>query len=780
MTKRSLALSIVLLLLQANALALDTLHLHIADMSAMRLQFNQTFITSQGRINLTEPNWFLHITNPAGAIVVLKNMEGRGDSVILEGATNTFLIKDSLLSDKNFTLQKNIRLTVRNPAGGAGKSFDIEINRSRIRPRGDNRPQAGGNEGGAGTTEYVPGSMVYDALALADTRTGPGTKRMILRYYVGADKLDSALSDNKFLEGVLAEVEGAVIQQSGGGLSALLSSIGGLDVTKYADGLAKFLVKRVKQELSVAFFERFKAIIDGTKDIRTVFPQTAILLDAIDVEVYDYERYIHNLREAFKADITTLHRNLPGIVTNHPEFFNRQKELKAALLSSCYIAGELESQSHPGDILANYPIEYLQETGLDFSGAIQTLQLLSASFRDTVSGEHARYWVPISALRLLVNNKLSLKYYLGLLRHEAKAKYNSVAFHNNNLVALLDEVAVRYDSVAAIYSAYKRYVLRFAEKTDALNQMIEEYRKIEKIDSAALEKYGTYLRAAVDMIQYCTQASTLPVIKDHTEIPDLDSLFNRYFQIAYSTSDLLTDISKKNYSAAINDLVRIYHLVRVKPLQENGTINKKAASASVLAQNRLAKYGSFMANVATAKTADEVAKAIEIAALPVGFSRVKRETIFNVAVNAYVGPFIGYERIRGVDSSGKVNSYGITAPIGVSLSKGYSVLFFNSNHRSSSSIFFSLFDIGAITAFRFTNDSTEKVPTIQLKDIISPGIYFSHGFGRTPISLNIGYQAGPVLRRVRLDENEYSKAYSRISISLVVDIPVFNLYSRSR
>jgi hypothetical protein len=200
----------------------------------------------------------------------------------------------------------------------------------------------------------------------------------------------------------------------------------------------------------------------------------------------------------------------------------------------------------------------------------------------------------------------------------------------------------------------------------------------------------------------------------------------------------------------------------------------------VLAQNRLAKYGSFMANVATAKTADEVAKAIEIAALPVGFSRVKRETIFNVAVNAYVGPFIGYERIRGVDSSGKVNSYGITAPIGVSLSKGYSVLFFNSNHRSSSSIFFSLFDIGAITAFRFTNDSTEKVPTIQLKDIISPGIYFSHGFGRTPISLNIGYQAGPVLRRVRLDENEYSKAYSRISISLVVDIPVFNLYSRSR
>jgi hypothetical protein len=220
--------------------------------------------------------------------------------------------------------------------------------------------------------------------------------------------------------------------------------------------------------------------------------------------------------------------------------------------------------------------------------------------------------------------------------------------------------------------------------------------------------------------------------------------------------------------------------VRVQPVR-NAAASDSAIEAVEYTQSRLAKYGSFMATVSTAKTSDEVAKAIDAAALPLGSSRIKRETAFNVAVNAYVGPYIGYEKIRGVDSSEKINAYGITAPIGFSVSRGRSILFFPSKkHRASSSIFFSLIDLGALTAFRFTNDSAEKVPTIELKDIFSPGIFYSHGFGKTPISLNIGYQAGPLLRRVSGDENEFSKSYTRLSISLLVDIPVFNLYSRVR
>lgn len=776
MKKKSLVVAGLFLIAQMNVHALDTLHLNIRTSTDVKLQFKGADLSAPFKITPATPNWILKITNRANLKITLGHVQATLTPIEIGPADTLLAVSNNKLIAKNFTFQKKFRLQVLGSNNAVIKNFMVDLGApaaTTTNVTNPNNPQSG-DASTESSGEHIPGSMVYDALALADIHNySDAARKEILSYYAQGKDIAEAFKGNKFLAPLIKSLDSLTEAQSAFGISSVLASVGGLDVTKYADGIAKFLVKRVKQELSVAFFEKFKAIIDSTKDLATVFPKTTVLLQAIGVEVYDYERYIQNLREAFKADIVVIHRNLPGIVKNHPAFFDRHPEVKASLLSGCYIAVELENQSHPGDILANYPLEYLEGLNHDFSGAIQTLQILSGSLRDTSQGEESTYWVPISALRQLVNNQLSLRYYLGLVYHEALTKYDSIPFQNTSLVALLDKVADQYDRGVLVYNAYKRYILRFAEKTQAINKMIQEYDELPS-DSAALEKYGAYLRTVVDFIQYCTQASNLPLIDD--KVQDLDSLFNKYFQVAYSSSDLLTNISKKNYSAAINDVVRIYNLVRVKPLQDENDI--AAASVSVKTQSHLAKYGSFMASVATAKTPDEVSKAIEAAALPVGSSRVKRETLFNVSLNAYVGPYVGYEKIKGVDS-GKINAYGITAPIGFSVSKGYSILFFKSNkHRTSSSIFFSLIDLGAITAFRFTNDSTEKVPTIELKDIFSPGIFYSHGFGRTPLSLNIGYQVGPLLRRVRLDENEYGKTYSRFSVSLVVDIPVFNLYTR--
>ncbi|HYG15622.1 MAG TPA: hypothetical protein VEC12_07695, partial [Bacteroidia bacterium] len=98
----------------------------------------------------------------------------------------------------------------------------------------------------------------------------------------------------------------------------------------------------------------------------------------------------------------------------------------------------------------------------------------------------------------------------------------------------------------------------------------------------------------------------------------------------------------------------------------------------------------------------------------------------------------------------------------------------------SSTILLSMVDIGAVAAFRFTNDSAEEIPTVQLQDIFSPGIFYSLGFPNSPVSLNIGYQMGPLLRKVTVQSNQYGQSYSRFSIALCVDIPLLNFYTRSR
>ena len=132
-------------------------------------------------------------------------------------------------------------------------------------------------------------------------------------------------------------------------VSSAVSSIGALDVTNFADGFAKFLVKRTKQELNMAFFTRFKEELSKAeyRDLQTVFPQTWRALQAIGDEVYNYQRYLQTLRESFEKDLANLLTHIPTVIDNHPEFFKTQPELEAILRTAFYIAGSLQSKQHP-------------------------------------------------------------------------------------------------------------------------------------------------------------------------------------------------------------------------------------------------------------------------------------------------------------------------------------------------------------------------------------------------------------------------------------------------
>ncbi len=213
-----------------------------------------------------------------------------------------------------------------------------------------------------------------------------------------------------------------------------------------------------------------------------------------------------------------------------------------------------------------------------------------------------------------------------------------------------------------------------------------------------------------------------------------------------------------------------------------------------------------MAAVTQAQNSDDVENAIEAIALPSGSSRVKRESPFNVSLNAYVGLYTGNEIIKGIDKNKSIlhfNSFGVTAPIGIAISRGHSFLFFGTGKKGwesgtggwSTSLFVSLVDIGALTAFRFNNDTTKisntdsvatsQAPSIKLKNIISPGAILSIGVPKTPLSVNFGVQLGPNLRNVTSTNNTANPDYSnniywRYSISLCVDIPVLNFYTKSK
>ena len=568
------------------------------------------------------------------------------------------------------------------------------------------------------------------------------------------------------------------------GLSSAFSSIGGLDVTTIADGFAKFIVKRTKQELSIAFFEKFRNDLDSSKDLKTLFPNTVKLLNALDQQIYNYSAYIYNLREAFRSDINSLDENLPRIIENHPSLFKKDFELGIALKSACYISSSLKHDVHPADILDNYPMYYFKDEAgaihdTILKGAIQSLQLFSESLKETDTLRHT-YWVSMDQIRQLVNNQDALQIYLGLVMEVAKNKYDSVKYSKNaSLYGILSKANPK--KFFQDYTAYKQYILTLGTKLSELNKMIKQY-SAPVTDSLKVEQYAMFFKTSVQFLQFCTKVSTLPHFDTVPALKGLDGKLNKYFDIAYQTCDLTTAINRKRYAEAINHVVAIYNDIVVKSdSKEKGVLSS------------LAKYGSFMSSMVNAKNSNEVEASIEAVALPTGSARMKRETPFNVALNAYCGLFMGFERIKGIDQPWtwqyqKINTFGVTAPIGISISRGHSVFFFGTGKTGwkdnkygwSSSMFLSVIDIGAIAAFRFNDDSTQNIPTIQLQDIISPGIFFSLGIAKTPLSVNIGWQMGPLLRAVSATENTYSSKYTRISISLCVDIPIFNFYSKPK
>lgn len=610
----------------------------------------------------------------------------------------------------------------------------------------------------------------YDALTISkrlDSKKhfGPLTLPLFYKYYPGKtdNEIAELIAQNDFLKSFFDPSSEAGLGDFF--TSNILSSVGNLDVTNLADGFAKFLVKRTKEELNVAFFEKFKETIHkpGYEDAFILFPQTCATLDAIGEQIYNYEAYMNVLRESFESDINALVSNLPKIIDNprHADFFNQHKEIKSTCQSVLFVANELLNKVHPGNVLADFNTDFLDgfiaADGNNVKAAVQTLQVFSNSLR-SVSTDH--YWVSLDSLKLLLNEPVALQIYFGLVYQQA-GNIKITFAGNKDLQSLLKKTLIA--TQGGDISKLNNFIRGLISQATILTNSIQNLSG-KSADKLTFTDYYNFYASTISLFQYATQVSQIPELSSLT----LGPKFNDYLLAAKAAGNIALDISRKNYGSAIINSYQLYSFAFT------------TRDSSALFKKFLLQYGSFISSVAQAENSDDVEKAIEAAALPSGSSRIKRESKYNVALNAYVGLFGGHEFIKGVDNSSFINTFGVAAPIGVSFSVG-GLKSKDTKGGKSWSALVSLIDLGAVTAYRFTNDSTtDKLPTIQLKDIVSPGLFISYGLGKCPISINGGFQYGPLLRKVSADINTIGNSYWRASLSVCVDIPILNFYTKSK
>ena len=337
-----------------------------------------------------------------------------------------------------------------------------------------------------------------------------------------------------------------------------------------------------------------------------------------------------------------------------------------------------------------------------------------------------------------------------------------------------------------------------------LDAMIADSASKKDSDSLALAKYFDYIEAGIDFLESAgdiekllpSEGGSIPVQVTAFLQNASDSL-TPYFEVIKYSSRLIWDVKRRSYASAILDVVRITDL----------TYNKLNDSSDD-AMQKLLKYGSFMASVVQAKNSADVANAIEAAALPAGSASIKRNAWFDFSLNAYVGAYAGkiQENLPGnqKDMSGV---YGVTAPIGLAISHSCSCAYswdfwpiYTSDKWwsllklldpfwyperiwifTSTTVFVSPIDIGAVTAYQFQNNVVSNVAQIKLENIIAPGAYVVLGIRNVPISIGGGLQIGPELKSIN-DSTSTVSAFSafRWSVFAGADIPIFDFYDFPR
>ncbi|WP_400193049.1 hypothetical protein [Hymenobacter sp. B81] len=556
------------------------------------------------------------------------------------------------------------------------------------------------------------------------------------------------------------------------------------------DGLARFVAKRLKEELNAAFFERFNALLhdESYVELRTMFPNTTRLVTAGSV---DYSAIVQLLRAAFEKDLRDLFFNFHGLL-NHSRYqrlmltdstsTSREKE-RAQLLRYTHVLlftlGEMQRGTHPVSIISRInqqlhtisaPAEARQVAGV--------VHVLAESFLQ--EGQLEQAWADAKQVQALINQpanqNLQLRCFLGLVHQ--RLLYQPVA-----LPVLADG-----KRLYQLVFGFARLATDMQEQVDTLRRKVKATKQADRLQP---EDFIRLYQLGLEVTSFASEQVLLRPLPQVKEVERVSQAVIDGYQAALHG----------RYGVTVSNVMLLVQTTVPDQLRN---------------RSQLLKYAPFMAAMAEARNPEQMEKAIEAVALPAGSSSIKRKSFTNISLNAFPGitsgrefayvPKAGTEDVTG---SWKPN-LGFTSAIGLSFARAlrgnvYSTRNYRSkraalrtaqnyhyyNNRGqehylkgrSLGVFVPLIDIGALVLYRL-NDSLNNAPLpekVRFRQVIAPGLFFMYHTGRSPVSLFAGAQLSPRLRQFRTDaQSAVQEANAlRLNAGITIDLPLLNFYSRT-
>lgn len=536
--------------------------------------------------------------------------------------------------------------------------------------------------------------------------------------------------------------------------------------TKVADGLGTFIAERFKEELTQRYLQAFRdsIILNNTKyHYSTLLPKTYTSLLQYE-NVFDYKSFMTALKEAFKDD-------LDNLAPNSLLFVNKLKEndqiktpddqFYLIYYLADFIVNKIpEGQSPTSLLLAIDQYDFKDKLNRDVYGYLKVGSLIAANLVNN-TGE-----IEPEKIHELFFDQRRLLAFAGLTIEKEKKT--------------LEQLTV---------GAQSAYTLLNTNDTEIISRFIKSVYELR----AAAKQFNSSKKESADIIKLSLKIS--PAVQNllgkFNVVPE-QTLASMFTTVGHVIN--LADYSKEQkYGLIIMETLSLFSDLGLSQTPFYQTFKK---------------YGLFISNVAQAENSQQVKEALDVAALPVGSYKIKRNSFFDISLNAYPGLSAGLEFRKGIPAGADVKSVnptlGFTVPVGLGFSWGIvkekekekkdSTL--NRNEFTtlkkgkwishyitgrSHSLFVSVIDIGAITSFRLVDDDTETLPEFNWNNILAPGIYYVNGLKDTPLSWGLGFQYGPQLRSIEKDGVDLKLAESLLSVRLFlsVDIPIFNFYART-
>lgn len=688
-------------------------------------------------------------------------------------------------------------------------------------------------------TKYRPGFMYYDALKLKEINNKTGDsitalKKFILKYYGVTDSL--TWKQNVYLAPFykqLFERKNGTIQSGAGGASAFFGQVsnaaGGVNVTPYINAIADLMIKRAKEELTVSFFNRFKKFSDKNPEFQVLFPKTTHNLS--NLLTYAYPQMLPALRNGFHEDLNQITYHLDDVLElpRYRELLSNFPEVRVAI-RSIRLVHELENgSSNAADMLKDFAgLDEWKDTtaSTEFKNtgnAIRLAKIFSESLREKMALNDT-LWVSPKTVAALAKDSVLLKLYTGLLYQQCKNEKIAFVLKDEKPKLFSDLLSENKNTLFLIQNK----VIEFTDLAHKVDVMFDDLRKKNKAGTVSADDAYNYINVSVDVLDY-----TFSIAK----LFDQQLAADKYMVIVRQATNLYRDIYKKEYTQAVSDALDILSGVSSlittdaviktngaavltkrpasdpknkqlrsmaqgeKPIKKDDLVisddEKKLNDADVTrlvvayqAGDSLKKmirliekikpYALFMANVTEAKSEADITAALENVILPVGSSSIKKNAVFNISIQSYLGARnsapVGADK-KSHNTTWN-NRYGVTAPIGITFSTRI-------YGGGSASLFLPLLDIGAVVDYKLKNDSsaagkstpsTDGSYVIKLGQIISPGAYLVYGaHGNLPLALGVGFQYGPGLVNVSGAGSSVTNPYWTFRGFIAIDIPFFTL-----